>query len=599
MNTSFHKKLFVYISILMLLLTILCVTGFSLYTYNNMKNQSEENLNQLTLRTSTELQTLFNDMDKLSLYVSTNPNIMQEFKEAKVPGYPNSKLNNNIVKIITSISTPNSSSRFRISLYNENGNFISTGIPYTKSVASEKLVSPDYQNWYNKLPIIEYNSSLSTFHEDYWSNSNISYLSLYREIFDPYMIAGTVGIIDVQCPYPVIQQILSFETDDYDCFLFDSNGNAIFPSKAETPEQINLYQSYLVDQVSGKNHGTHRSVIYSGSVMENDWHLLLTQSQQHIFKVLMPQIFAIIFMGCAALAATLIMMFLITKRTTQPLRDLTASIKQVSFTNLSLEADSADYPDEISSLNQAFDKMFERLKQSMDEIVKVKAYEMQANMVALQSQMDPHFLFNILTIIKALSRENNTGQIAITCDYLVKMLRYISSYNEDSATLARELEHTEYYLELMKIRYEDQFTYSFYMDSDLDAKTLRIPKLSLQPLVENCFQHGFKRIAPPWDISINCWIKDDKWFLNVKDNGTGITDDDMKLLHEKINAFLSNPSDSLILLKIGGMGLVNTVARLKLKYKDDIIFKIENIPSGGTSVTLGGTLENEYLISRR
>ncbi|MEG2231922.1 MAG: hypothetical protein RRX92_07870, partial [Lachnospiraceae bacterium] len=67
MNSSFHKKLFASISLIMLILTSVCVIAFSFYTYNNMKRQSIENLNQLTLRTSTELQTLFDDMDKVSL----------------------------------------------------------------------------------------------------------------------------------------------------------------------------------------------------------------------------------------------------------------------------------------------------------------------------------------------------------------------------------------------------------------------------------------------------------------------------------------------------------------------------------------------------
>ena len=115
--------------------------------------------------------------------------------------------------------------------------------------------------------------------------------------------------------------------------------------------------------------------------------------------------------------------FVITRKATQPLQELTDSVRQVSLSNLSLEMDFSDYPDEISGLNEAFAKMFQRLQQSMDEVVRMQAYEARANMIALQAQMDPHFLYNTLTVIKALSREGNTRQIALTCDYLVKMLR--------------------------------------------------------------------------------------------------------------------------------------------------------------------------------
>lgn len=588
MNSSFHKKLFASISLIMLILTSVCVIAFSFYTYNNMKRQSIENLNQLTLRTSTELQTLFDDMDKVSLYISTNPNIMQAFYDAKKKNYSDTILSTQIMKIITSISTPNSSSRYRISLYNENKNFLSTGIPYNKNVVAEKLNSPNYLEWYQSLPIIPNDSNLSVFQSDYWSQSKMPYLSLYRNIFGRYLINDPVGIIDIQCPYSLIEQILSFNGGDYQCYLFDTEQSTIFPMGDDFQLPSTL-----------QDNGSFHTLLYSGIPMENGWTLLLTQSQSHIFQVLLPQILIIVFIGLSTLFITLLMLFIITKRTTQPLRDLTASVKRVSLSNLSLAADAPDYPDEVSSLNQAFDKMFQHLKESMDENVKIKSYEMQANMVALQSQMDPHFLFNILTIIKALSHENNTKQISITCDYLVKMLRYISNYNEGTASLSQELEHTEYYLQLMKIRYEDQFTYTFHIDSDVDTQALYLPKLSLQPLVENCFQHGFQKTAPPWEIFIHCWTNESNWFLNVQDNGFGITEADLEALNQKIDSFLSNPSDSLTSLKIGGMGLVNTVARLKLKYKDHIIFKIENLPLGGTSITLGGVLDYEYFISGR
>jgi len=576
MKTNFHTKLFFYISALMILLMSVCVVTFSLYTYKNMKSQSETNLNQLNKRITTELQTLFDDMDKLALYVSTNPSIMQAFMEAKSPNYSNSILSRKIIRIITSISIPNSSSRFRISLYNDNGNFISTGIPHTKSVVEEKTTSEDYSTWYYSLPVIVNNYSISGFHPDYWSNSDMLYISLYREIFDSYLVTATTGIIDVQCPYSIIQDILSFQTDEYGCYLFNDTGNIVFP----------LPETSVLPEESNQ--------IYAENSLNNHWRLVTAQSNKHILKVLLPQILSIIFMGCAALMIFLVMMFIITKRATQPLRDLTSAVKGVSLSNLSLEADTYPYSDEITRLNRAFENMFERLKQSMDEIVRMQAYEMQANMVALQSQMNPHFLYNILTIIKAYCRENNTGQIAITCDYMVKMLRYISDYDTSFVPLCQELDHAEYYLKLMKIRYEEQFTYSFYVDSDINVETLHIPKLAIQSLVENCFQHGFKEVAPPWTISIRCWGKDNQWFLSVEDNGSGITALVLEDLNHKIEEFLTNPSDALTSLRINGMGLINTVARLKLKYKEQFTFIIKNLPSEGTLVTLGGVFEDEY-----
>lgn len=397
-----------------------------------------------------------------------------------------------------------------------------------------------------------------------------------------------------QCPSDFVKKLLNFDNTDYSCYLFQENGNLIFSTeKTDFETASSVFQSCTASSTGHTKSDEH--IFYSSTKTKNNFYVVLTQSEKHIWKIILPQIAAVFLMGIGSFFITISAIFIVTKRATRPLSELTDSVKQISLSTPSLQLDASDYPDEISSLNQAFDKMLLRLRQSMDENIRRQSYEMKANMIALQAQMDPHFLYNTLTVIKSLSREKNTAQITRTCDYLVKMLRYISSYDDHTVSLNQELAHTENYLELMKIRFEDQFTYTFSIDSDVDTENLRIPKLTLQPLVENCFQHGFKTVAPPWNVYVHFWQEENHWFVNVTDNGTGITPDKKEELMNKIEEFLSHPSDSISSMKIGGMGLVNTVARLKLRYKSQILFDITALPNGGTSVTLGGIKENEYI----
>lgn len=592
MQLPFQKKLFLTISVFIVGLMLACISAFSFYTYQNLYQHSIQSLNQLSERTGSELQTLFADMDNLALYASTNPEIRSAFTNAKAEEYTDSDLSKETVQTLTSISIPNSSSHYRISLYNRRGNFTSIGIPYNKELTADKLSSSDFSSWYDALPVERGCASFSEFHQDYWSDSHTLYLSLFREIFDKNFTTSATALIEIQCPYNKVQSILNFHGGNYSGYLFDRKGSLIYPTTSQKLS-ASLYeacekspQGYLPN---------HSRLFYSSTEIQNEFRLVLVQSERYIWQIILPQILTILFMGLAALFFCIVVLFYVTKRATKPLHDLTASVKQVSYSNLSLELEFSDYPDEISSLNEAFEKMFHRLRQSMDEIVKMQACEMRANMVALQAQMDPHFLYNTLTVIKALSREGNTRQISLTCDYLVRMLRYISAYDEHSTSLKQELTHTENYLNLMKIRFEDQFTYSFSIDSTVETENLMLPKLTLQPLVENCFQHGFKAVAPPWNIRIRFWLEAPRWFLSVTDNGAGISPEKKQELLEKIREFLSHPSDSILSMKIGGMGLINTVARLQLKYKEQISFEIINLPEGGTSIILGGVLEDEYL----
>lgn len=594
-KSIFHKKLFFSISVFMTTVILVCTTFFSLYTYETLHRQSQDNLHYLSERTAAELKTMIDNMDELALYASTNTEIRSAFVKAKHPDFSNSDLAKATVGILSSISIPNSSSHYRISLYNEKGNFISIGIPYSKSYTTGKLASEEYEQWYQSLPILANKASIYGFHEDYWSENDEKYLSLFREIFGINALFQSNGIIEIQCPLSIMTDSLVFEDSSYSAYLYDEKGKLIWPLKEENPVSDKLFKCYTQNQKGDISPPHNHGLMYNGMPVRNGLHLILTQSEKHIWSIILPQIFIILSIGFLSIIMLVFVVFHITKHAAKPLQALASSVKQVSYSNLSLELNYTDYPDEITALNEAFEKMFQRLRQSMDEIVRMQACETRANMVALQSQMNPHFLYNTLTVIKALSREGNTIQIALTCDYLVKMLRYISMYDEHSANLKQELSHTENYLNLMKIRYEDQFSYSISIDSDVNVEKLKIPKLTIQPLVENCFQHGFKSVAPPWTVHIHFWVCAPHWYVSITDNGIGITEEAKTELLNRIAEFLSHSSDAILSLKIGGMGLVNTVARLKLKYGDSILFDINSIPGGGTTIVLGGFLEDEYL----
>ena len=576
-------------------LIVICTIFFSLYTYETLHRQSQDNLQYLSERTAAELKTMIDNMDELALYASTNTEIRSAFVRAKHPDFSDSDLSKATVGILSSISIPNSSSHYRISLYNEKGNFISIGIPYNKAYTSKKLISEEYHQWYKNLPILPNKASVYGFHEDYWSEKDERYLSLFREIFGINALFQSNGIIEIQCPLSTMTDALVFEDSSYSAFLYDEKGTLIWPLEDSKPVSENLFKCYMEHQTGDVSSPHNRGLMYNGRPVRNGLHLILTQSEEHIWSIILPQIFIILSIGLLSVIMLVFVVFHITKHAAKPLQELASSVKQVSYSNLSLELNFTDYLDEITALNEAFEKMFQRLRQSMDEIVRMQACETRANMVALQSQMNPHFLYNTLTVIKALSREGNTMQIALTCDYLVKMLRYISMYDEHSANLKQELSHTENYLNLMKIRYEDQFSYSISIDSDVNVEKLKIPKLTIQPLVENCFQHGFKSVAPPWTVHIHFWVCAPHWYVSITDNGIGITEEAKTELLNRISEFLSHSSDAILSLKIGGMGLVNTVARLKLKYGDSILFDINSTPGGGTTIVLGGFLEDEYL----
>lgn len=583
---NFQKKLFLYYSILFSACILLGTTAFSYYTYRNLTRESIRSLEELTAKTSIELDNLFTDMDKISLYITANPSIYNTFLDAQQNPEPNRFYGDNkISAILTSITVPINASKYRIALYNSNGDFLSTGRAYDKTLQEQLFHSSGYPAWYAARPILSKKRSISNFEEDYLLEGGEPLISLYREIYNPVDINRSTGIVEIQCPYSYIRNILTLT--DASCYLFDEAGSLIYPSSEDAALQSG-YHRYKKEGFLDS--GSYENGFYAANTSEfSGFTLMVTRSNSFVIAIIWPTILMLFLLAVSILCFSLFWVFYLSKMISRPLIKLKQSVDKVSLSNFSLEISADKRIDEFEHLNAAFTNMFSRLHTSMDEVVKMKEHEMQAHMIALQSQMNPHFLYNMLTIIKSMSRQNDATHIGLVCDYLVRMLRYNSDYNEDYVTMESEISHTQDYLELMKVRYEDMFEYQIELASGLDTNMIEVPKLCLQPIVENCFQHGFKQTLPPWRLIIHCRIHENRWYISVIDNGIGIQQEEIDRVYRRINEFLENPSDKLNQLKIGGMGLINTIARFQLKYKQDITFEIKALENGGTRVVIGGT----------
>jgi len=241
--------------------------------------------------------------------------------------------------------------------------------------------------------------------------------------------------------------------------------------------------------------------------------------------------------------------------------------------------------DEISELNHAFDDMNRKLRVSLNELLVSKSEENNAKVLAIQSQMNPHFLFNNLSIINALSEEGENQKVIMLCGNLSFMLRYISSSSPNTVLFKEEIDYTKKYLDCIKIRFEDAISYT--IDIDPALCNCPIPKLIIQPVVENAVRHGLKN-APPWRISVKGSIGSAGWRVSICDNGVGFNQEILKELNLFFWEFRS--IKSIPKLEIGGMGLKNIYLRLRAIYKESAFFEIHSHEGSETEIVLGGKL---------
>jgi len=280
----------------------------------------------------------------------------------------------------------------------------------------------------------------------------------------------------------------------------------------------------------------------------------------------------------------------VSRKVTVPLRNLRHALKNMNIDELASPSSSEPHRvttklNEIEHLNKAFNTMYQKLGRSLNEILIAKSEEMNAKLLAMQSQMNPHFLYNNLANISVMAEEGMNVEIVSMCHDISYMLRYISTDSKNGVDLRSEIDYTEKYLNCMKTRYEENIKFDIIIEDGM--MDIIVPKLVIQPIVENSIKYGLNS-SPPWTISIHGYLSNEKWYIEVKDCSLGFD----PVLIDKFRHLMASPSDPSNLpdLQIGGMGLINICTRLKLMYKESALFTISNLPCGGTTILIGGLI---------
>lgn len=274
------------------------------------------------------------------------------------------------------------------------------------------------------------------------------------------------------------------------------------------------------------------------------------------------------------------------RRMAAPLMELNQAISQVTLDNMTFKPQISTTISEINNINQSFQQMLDHLQEAIARNVQARAGEERANFLALQAQMNPHTLYNTLSMIESVSYMHGDKEVSSLCLSLSQMLRYISDYSRRTYTIQDELTHLEQYSRLVYKRYEGKLEINVQADSSLLATV--IPKFTIQPLVENAVKHGFATRIPHLSIQVVLCSLGDGWQLTVCDNGPGFTADALSKIRtqfEGCDESLARHND-VINAKIGNLGLTNIYIRCRILYGSRFEMTAGNQESGGGSINI-------------
>ncbi|MEE0716024.1 MAG: sensor histidine kinase [Eubacterium sp.] len=271
--------------------------------------------------------------------------------------------------------------------------------------------------------------------------------------------------------------------------------------------------------------------------------------------------------------AVLLVIYILIRRTMSPLRQLGRKMSYVAKGDFNQYAEVTG-DGEIQELAKSYNRMLHDINHYVDSIIEIQKQKRQAEIHALQMQINPHYIYNTLTSIKWLIMQGDTVKSTKAIDAFIKLLRSTISKSDEYISVEEEIENLKNYMYINEIRYGEKIKTEFFISIN-EPDQLMIPKMILQPFIENAFFHGFPE-GQNGEIFVCVREKTEKLIVEIIDNGVGM---DERQVNELENGKSSRKSEHFT-----GIGINNIRDRLKLIYENQYELKIKSSLGEGTTV---------------
>lgn len=339
----------------------------------------------------------------------------------------------------------------------------------------------------------------------------------------------------------------------------------------------NPHDNFTTAKIAGKNYYvTYRNI------QGTPWRMIsFIPTVEYEKEIIRLRDWIILIILCCCLLSVALSV-IISKGISKPVQDLSKRMDEVGKGNFNVFSDY-DSKDEIGILSRHFNEMVSQVKQLIQKVYQEELLKQKAELKSLRMQINPHFLYNTLESINWMARIKGVPEIGRMVKALGDLMR-ASISGEDFISLKEEIKNIENYLTIQKFRYGEKIQAE--MNIKPEIADIKIPKLILQPIVENAIVHGIEKKIGNGKISIEGFIEDHSVILRVKDDGVGM---DEKLSSEILSENKPHSSDNHT-----HIGLKNVDKRIKMYYGENFGVKIQSRKGSGTCVSINLPLDNAY-----
>lgn len=405
--------------------------------------------------------------------------------------------------------------------------------------------------------------------------SNIGEMVSFVRVINDINTQKPIGILAINLPSRFFEQAyegLSGETSHF--ALYDTSGRLICKDNESTFSSLN--PENLLQNTREETDKLFYKSIFTCDTLGDSHFILASRLEVRILDGLPAKLLVALIIGAFILLAFMwLINTYIAKNVIYPIQRLVDSMAEVQ--NGWLHRVSMNVSDdEIGLLKNSYNAMLIEINQLIEELLQKEKTLRMAELDALQEQMKPHFLYNTLDMIRYMALENRTDEVYNMLETLGNFYRRFLSKGSTDLSLGEEIEIVKSYLTLQRTRFEDIFTDEYEIEEGLSS--IRVPRLILQPLVENSIYHGIRPKGEHGVIRVTVKRQEDFLFLSIYDNGIGMS------AHQRELLFSGKDSRSF--------GFQGTIERIRYYYKTEDVFEIHSTEGEYCEIILKLPLSN-------
>ena len=559
------------IQFLFLCTMIVCILFCSGIFYLILENQMQQSIADKEISNRTAISNnldstmkSINSISRLTMLRST----VRTFLLAKSNSTPRTR--NAIQEIHDILNTFNLSCN--VVILRMDGQYLNTG-PGITYVNTDKIFETE---WLDEVMAQKGNYVIKAGTRDAF-RSNIGEMVSFVRVINDINTQKPIGILAINLPSRFFEQAyegLSGETSHF--ALYDTSGSLICKDNESTFSSLN--PENLLRNTREETDKLFYKSIFTCDTLGDSHFILASRLEVRILDGLPAKLLAALIIGAFILLAFMwLINTYIAKNVIYPIQRLVDSMAEVQngwLHRVSMNVND----DEIGLLKNSYNAMLIEINQLIEELLQKEKTLRMAELDALQEQMKPHFLYNTLDMIRYMALENRTDEVYNMLETLGNFYRRFLSKGSTDLSLGEEIEIVKSYLTLQRTRFEDIFTDEYEIEEGLSS--IRVPRLILQPLVENSIYHGIRPKGEHGVIRVTVKRQEDFLFLSIYDNGIGMS------AHQRELLFSGKDSRSF--------GFQGTIERIRYYYKTEDVFEIHSVEGEYCEIILKLPLSNGY-----